>query len=197
MTIDTFFPAEMPISIMRVRNWQDIVRDVVDADVEPNEWRAVAGPRESGLGEDMYLGHPRRGVYLLKTYPKNPFDVRGVGTQVARSIDDELGSYLPEETNARFGVRSGAADEDEAKQRATRLQETVRTHADAPTTPDALFEDVMEAIESPAFGPLSFEPQRRPEPIQSLSGTFDEAEHVLNAELDDLIDEDEVSRGFD
>lgn len=182
---------------MRVRNWKDILQDVVDTDADPSDWRAVTGPRDDGLGEDLYLGHPRRGVYLLKTYPKNPFEVRGVGTQVARSLDDELGSYLPDESNARFGVRSGAKDKDEAEDRAKRLQETVRTHADAPTTPDALFEDVMEAIESPAFGPLTVEPRQRPGHIDELADTFEDAESILDAELDDLINEDEVGRGFD
>lgn len=43
---------------MRVRDWQDIVSDVVDSDADPDDWRAVAGDRASGLGEDLYLGHP-------------------------------------------------------------------------------------------------------------------------------------------
>jgi flagellar capping protein FliD len=30
------------------------------------------------------------GAFQLKTYAKNPFQVEGVGAQVARSIDDEL-----------------------------------------------------------------------------------------------------------
>lgn len=182
---------------MRVRDWQDIVQDVVDANVEPSDWRAVAGPRDDGLGEDMYLGHPQSGVFLLKTYPKNPFEVRGVGTQVARSIDDEIADHLPIDTGARFGVQSGAEDEIAAQNRAKRLQETVKTHADAPTTPDALFRDVMEAIESPAFGPLTFDSNDRPDPMDDLAGTFDEAENVLNSELDELLDEDDIGRAFD
>ena len=92
---------------MRVRDWQDVVRDVVDSGVDPEGWRAVAGDRSHGVGEDLYIGHPSAGVYQIKTYAKNPFQVRGVGSQVARRLDDEIGSYLPRESaGGRFAVQS-------------------------------------------------------------------------------------------
>jgi len=182
---------------MRVREWQDIVHDVVEADAEPDDWRAVGGDRADGLGEDIYLGHPGVGVFHLKTYAKNPREVRGVGTQVARSIDDEIGHYLPtEEGSGRFAVQTPPEDEDAAERTADELEEVVKAHASAPTTPGDLFDDVMETLDSPAFGPMEYEMTDRPEALDDLSTTFEEAEDVLNAELDDLIDEDRVGKGF-
>jgi len=181
---------------MRVRDWDDVVADVVETEAEPSGWRAVAGDRSRGLGEDLYLGHPTAGVYLLKTYAKNPFEVRGVGTRVARRLDEDIGAYLPQENDARFAIRSAPEDAEGAKSRARRFTETVRAHADAPTTPEDLFTDVMEAIESPAFGPMEYDSTARPDRLDDLSASFEEAESVLNAELDDLIDGDEVGRGF-
>ncbi|WP_435175213.1 hypothetical protein [Halorussus sp. AFM4] len=182
---------------MRIREWQDIVEDVVEKDVDPDDWRAVGGKRAGGVGEDLYLGHPRAGVYLLKTYAKNPYEVRGVGSRVARKLDDEIGSFLPEEeSGGRFAVRSPPEDEDDAEEKARHLQEVVKAHADAPTTPDDFFDDVMEALDSPAFGPMDFDRYGRPDPAEELSDRFEEAEDLLNEELDDLIDEDDVGRGF-
>lgn len=181
---------------MRIRAWKDIVRDVIESGAEPEGWRAVAGNRSAGVGEDLYLGHPNAGVYQLKTYAKNPFTVQGVGTQVARRLDDEIGSYLPESDNGRFAVRSAPDSEDAAKAQAKRLEETIKTHADAPTTPDALFEDVMGAVESPAFGPMEYNSYGRPDNLDRLAEGFEEAEKLLNTELDDLIDGEEVGRGF-
>ncbi|WP_121821359.1 hypothetical protein [Halostella salina] len=182
---------------MRVREWDDIVEDVVDQDVDPQGWRAVAGDRSGGVGEDLYVGHPSSGVYQLKTYAKNPFDVRGVGARVARSLDDEIGSFLPAESEAgRFAVQSPPDDEDEAEDRATELEEVIRAHADAPTTPGDLFDDVMEALDSPAFGPMEYDQYDRPDELDELSATFEEADELLDAELDDLIDDDGVDRGF-
>ncbi|WP_458205391.1 hypothetical protein [Haladaptatus sp. NG-SE-30] len=186
---------------MRVRDWQDILQDVIDRDVDPEGWRAAGGKRAGGVGEDLYLGHPKAGLYHVKTYAKNPYEVRGVGARVARKLDDEIGSFLPEKDfgDGRFAVRhpeQAPPDEKEAEARAKRLEETIKAHADVPTTPADLFDDVMGAIESPAFGPMDFDNYDRPESVDDLSDTFEEAEKLLSSELDDLIDEDEVGRAF-
>ena len=182
---------------MRIRSWQDILKDVTERNVDPDGWRAVAGDRAGGVGEDMYLGHPRAGLFVLKTYAKNPYDLRGVGTHVARNMDEEIGSFLPgQDDGGRFAVQKPPEDEDNAKSQATRLSEVLKAHADAPTTPDALFEDVMEAVESPAFGPMAYDQYDRPEELTELADRFAEADELLNAELEDLIETDEVDRGF-
>ncbi|EMA36798.1 hypothetical protein [Halobiforma nitratireducens] len=182
---------------MRIREWQDILEDVTEQDVEPEDWRAVAGDRAGGVGEDMYLAHPSAGVYFLKTYAKNPFEVRGVGTQVARKIDDEIGPFMPrEDGSGRFAVQSPPEDEDEAETVSKRLETVLETHSDAPTRPQDLFDDVMDALESPAFGPMEYDQYDRPEELEELSDRFEEADELLSAELEDLIETDEVDRGF-
>jgi len=181
---------------MRVRDWQDILADVVEGEAEPGGWRAVGGTRARGIGEDLYLGHPEAGLFQLKTYAKNPFEVRGVGAKLARRLDDEIGSYLPEDADGRFAVRQAAQDEDVAKSRAKHVQETLRTHAEAPTTTDHLFSDLMDALESPAFGPVDYDLRRRPEGVDSLSTTFEDAEDLLDSEFEELVEDDGVNRGF-
>ncbi len=182
---------------MRIRDWQDILENVVEADADAGGWRAVAGDRREGVGEDMFIGHPGVGVFHLKTYAKNPFEVQGVGARVARKIDDELDPLFPgDEGDSRFGVNNGVTDEDEARARAKQLETVLETHADAPTTGSALFEDVMDALDSPAHGPLDYDMYDRPDRLDSLASTFDEAETLLNTELDDLIDEHDINRGF-
>jgi hypothetical protein len=195
---DTFIPGRLPLWLMRVRDWQDIVQDVVEQNVEPDDWRAVAGDRQAGLGEDLYLGHPSAGVYHLKTYAKNPFEVKGVGTQVARNIDDEIGSILPRQpdTGAQFAVQEPPEDEAEAETKAKELEEVVKAHADAPTSPEDLFGDMMETLESPAFGPMEYDQYGRPDALEELSEEFHDAEELLDSELDELIDTDGVDRGF-
>jgi hypothetical protein len=181
---------------MRVRDWQEILEDVTSSDADPSEWRAVGGERSSGLGEDLYLGHPGVGVYQLKTYSKSPSEVRGVGSQVARQVDDDIQPFFPADGGGQFGVRSPVESEDEAEQVGRDLEGVLSAHADAPTNPNALFEDVMSALDSPAYGPLSYDRDDRSEELSGLAGTFEEAEEVLDAELDDLVEADGVGRGF-
>lgn len=182
---------------MRVREWQDIVENVVESNADPEGWRAVGGDRSSGVGEDIYIGHPAAGVFQLKTYAKNPFEVRGVGTQVARRVDDDLDPLFPERgAGGRFAVQQPPENEDDAEQKATKLEGVLEAHSEAPTTTGDLFDDVMGALDSPAFGPMEHDQYGRPEPMEELSTTFEEAEEVLDAELDDIVDEDDVGRGF-
>lgn len=183
---------------MHVRNWRDIVADVADASVDPDRWRAVGGRRTSGLGEVLFLGHPDAGVYHLRTYARNPYKVRGVGARVARTLDDELDPLLPDaDAPGRFAVQSRPETEREAAAVANRVEETVREHAArADEDPDDLFSDLMGAVDSPAFGPAAYDLAGRPEPLADLSDQFEASESVLDAELDDLIDEDGVDRGF-
>jgi hypothetical protein len=194
---DTLIPIRHLAATMRVRDWKDILADVTERDADPHGWRAVAGRRRDGLGEDLYIGHPVAGLYQLKTYAKNPFEVRGVGTRVARRVDGDIEPLLPNRDGAgRFAVRRPPEDEDHAERMVKRLQAALEVHADAPTTPDDFFDDVMEALDSPAFGPLEYDGGERPSRLDNLSSTFEDAEELLNAELDDLIEEDEVGRGF-
>jgi hypothetical protein len=181
---------------MRARDWRDVLEDVTESDADPSGWRAVGGDREGGLGEDLYLGHPGVGVYQLKTYAKNPFEVRGVGTRVARQVDDDIQPYFPAEGSGHFGVQSPIESENEAQQVGTELESVLSAHADAPTSPEDLFEDVMGALDSPAYGPLSYDREGRSEHLSGLTDTFEEAEEMLETEFDDLVEGDGVGRGF-
>lgn len=182
---------------MKVRDWDDILNDVVESNADPGGWRAVGGDRRNGIGEDLYIAHPGVGAFQLKTYAKNPFEVQGVGTKIARSIDDELEPLFPSDGQSagHFGVQEPIEDEATAEERMEELETVVETHADAPTTPQALFDDIMGALDSPAYGPMEFDQYDRPEQMDELTDTFEAAEELLDKEFEDVVEED-VERGF-
>ncbi|MFP4627710.1 MAG: hypothetical protein ACLFMX_01845 [Halobacteriales archaeon] len=181
---------------MRVRDWDDVLADIAERPATTDDWRAVVGTRRRGLGEDVYLAHPRLGVYALKTFAKNPFEVRGVGTRVARSVDEELAEHFPDRDHpARFAINRAPSTPAEATDRARSVEAVIEAHHSAPTDPTDLFVDLMEAIESPAHGPLALGPNRRSTALDGLSGTFEEADAVLDEELDRRIDRSGVGRG--
>lgn len=101
-----------------------------------------------------------------------------------------------EATPGRFAVQNPPEDESQAESMARRLEETVKVHADAPTTADDFFTDVMEALDSPAFGPMDYEFDARPDRLDDLSEEFTDADELLSSDLDDLIESDGVDRGF-
>jgi hypothetical protein len=79
---------------------------------------------------------------------------------------------------------------------ATRLEEAVKVHAEAPTDPDDFFTDVMDALDSPAFGPMEYEFDGRPDRLDDLTSEFADADELLSKDLDQLVEEDGVGRGF-
>lgn len=183
---------------MQIRDWQNILSTVVDSDHDPEGWRAIAGQRATGVGEDFYLGHPDSGVFHLKTYAKNPTELRGVGTQVARKIDDEIDPLLPcrGDDPGRFAMQQPPEDDSDAETMVSQLESTLQHHANVDTSSEVFFRDIMDAVDSPAFGPMEYELSERPDRLETLSDTFTEAEELLNAELDELIQDDDVGRGF-
>ena len=183
---------------MQIRDWQDILSTVVDSDHDPEGWRAIAGQRATGVGEDFYLGHPSGGLYHLKTYAKNPTDLRGVGMKIARKVDDEIDPLLPRRGDdpGRFAMQQPPEDESDAESMASQLESTLQHHADSEASAEQFFSDVMDAVDSPAFGPMEYELSERPDRLENLSESFEEAEELLNAELDELIEDDDVGRGF-
>jgi hypothetical protein len=54
----------------------------------------------------------------------------------------------------------------------------------------------MEAVDSPAFGPMDYEFDDRPDALDDLAATFEDAEDVLEAEFEELVEDDGVGRGF-
>ncbi len=114
---------------------------------------------------------------------------------MARRIDDDIDPLFPNDGSGIFGVQQGPEDEDDAKEKAKNLETVLETHADAPTSPQALLEDMMDAMDSPAYGPMEFDHHDRPDQMTELTETFEEAEELLDAEFEDVIEED-VARGF-
>jgi hypothetical protein len=115
---------------------------------------------------------------------------------VARRVDEDIDPLFPdEESSGLFGVQQPVEDEETAREQANELESVIEAHADAPTTPRALLEDVLETVDSPAYGPMEFDSHGRPDAMDRLTNTFDEAESVLDREFEDIVDET-VERGF-
>ena len=182
---------------MRVRNWQDVLQELISKDSDPQKWRAISGIRSGGIGEDLYLCHPGAGLYHLKTYAKNPFEVQGVGVQLVHKIDEGISDQFPREVDGRFAIHKPISEGVEVKKVTQRVEETLRAHVDAPTTSLDLFEDVMVAVGSPAYGPLDYRGMgSRPESLDILAEEFHDVNRKLERKLEEMIKDDEIGRGF-
>jgi len=92
---------------VEIKSRSDILNDVIrDAKKFPTGWKALFGKDYERLSRDYYLFHPESGIYLLKEYQKNPFEVRGIGGKIARYIDDDIEKEM-KKYSGDFGIIQG------------------------------------------------------------------------------------------
>jgi hypothetical protein len=92
---------------VKIKSRSEILNDVVkDGKKYPKNWKAVFGKDKKRLSRDYYLFNPKTGVYLLKEYEKNPFEIKGLGGKIARNIDDDIEARITKKAGD-FGIIQG------------------------------------------------------------------------------------------
>ena len=92
---------------MKIKSRKEILNDIiVDAKKHPSGWKAIFGTDKKRLSYDYYISHPDVGIYLLKEYQKNPFEIKGIGGKIARRIDDEIENEISKYAGD-FGIIQG------------------------------------------------------------------------------------------
>jgi len=92
---------------VKIKNRNNILNDIIkDGKKHPKGWNAVLGKDDRRLSRDYYLFHPKVGIYLLKEYNKNPFEIKGIGGKVARRIDEDIESKI-HKNYGDFGIVQG------------------------------------------------------------------------------------------
>ena len=92
---------------MKIKSRSEILNDVLrDGKKNPKNWRAVFGKDNTLHSSDYYLFNPKTGIYLIKEYEKNPFVVKGIGSKIARHVDEDVDIKLSKH-NGDFGIVQG------------------------------------------------------------------------------------------
>lgn len=92
---------------MKIKPRNDILRDIIrDGKKHPKGWHATFGKDQTLFSHDCYIFHPRIGIYLLKEYNKNPYEVKGVGSKLARHIDQDIQEQMIGKSGG-FGIIQG------------------------------------------------------------------------------------------
>ena len=92
---------------MKIKHRNDILNDVIrNAKKHPRGWKAIFGKDPNRLSNDCYLLNPEIGVYLLKEYQKNPYDIQGIGGKIARQVDTDIQADI-KRYSGEFGIIQG------------------------------------------------------------------------------------------
>lgn len=89
---------------MKVKSRIETLNDVIrDAKKYPTGWKAIFGKDNNRLSKDYYIFNPNSGIYLLKEYQKNPYELKGVGGKIARYVDEGVENEISKYAND-FGI---------------------------------------------------------------------------------------------
>jgi len=92
---------------LKIKNRNEILNDIIlDGKKHPKGWQAIFGQDNQRLTRDCYIMNPEIGVYYMKEYNKNPFIVKGIGSKIARKIDDEIENEISK-NEGDFGIIQG------------------------------------------------------------------------------------------
>ncbi|MFX0013977.1 MAG: hypothetical protein ACFFB2_18460 [Promethearchaeota archaeon] len=77
---------------MTIKSLQEILRDILkEGRKTPGEWKTISAPTKDQFGSDLLLFHPTTGpIYQVRAYEKNPFQMQGMGTRIARDVDEDF-----------------------------------------------------------------------------------------------------------
>jgi len=92
---------------MKIKSRNEILNDVIrDGKKYPKNWKAVFGKDNKSLSKDYYIFNPNIGIYLLKEYEKNPFEIKGIGGKIARHVDEDIEAEVSKYAGD-FGIVQG------------------------------------------------------------------------------------------
>jgi hypothetical protein len=90
-----------------IKSRNEILNDVIkDGKKYPDNWKAVFGIDKKRLSTDYYIFNPYAGIYLMKEYEKNPFEIKGIGGKIARRIDENIEADISKKASD-FGIIQG------------------------------------------------------------------------------------------
>ncbi|UCG01123.1 MAG: hypothetical protein JSW11_16085 [Candidatus Heimdallarchaeota archaeon] len=77
---------------MAIKSLQEILKDILkEGRKTPGEWKTLLAPTSDRFGSDLLLFHPTTGpIYQVRAYEKNPFQMTGMGTRIARNVDEDF-----------------------------------------------------------------------------------------------------------
>ena len=92
---------------MEIKSRDGILNDMLkDSKKYPKGWIATFGKDPLHFSNDYYVFNPNVGVYLLKEYQKNPFQIKGIGSKIARHLDEDIKDNIHKKTGD-FGIIQG------------------------------------------------------------------------------------------
>jgi hypothetical protein len=169
---------------LKIKNRNEILNDIIlDGKKHPKGWQAIFGEDTQRLTRDCYLMNPEIGIYYMKEYNKNPFIVKGIGSKIARKIDDEIESQIAK-NEGDFGIIQG-----DFQKIIKNIQRGIK--------PEKIFNEAIKGkkdygLTIPVRGKASSSEER----FKNLNQTLSNNRKKINSKIEEIANEDGLYQSY-
>ncbi len=169
---------------MKIKPRNDILRDIIrDGKKHPKGWHAAFGTDPSLFSHDCYIFHPHIGIYLLKEYNKNPFEVKGVGLKLARRIDEDIQEQMTRKSGD-FGIIQGDIRK-------------ILTNINKGIPPQQILTSALQGEDLGITIPVQGRASTSQDTFHSLKSTFSQKQKKLQTHLEKMVSEDKLYTSYE
>lgn len=169
---------------MKNKPRHEILNDIIkDSKKFPNGWKAAFGKDNKLFSNDCYIFNPNIGIYLLKEYQKNPFQVTGIGTKIARRIDEEI-EHKINKNSGDFGIIQG------------NIQKIIK-NIDKGVHPQKIFEEGVKGNDLGITIPIKGKASTSENTFNYLQQTFASKQKKLNEKFEKIASDDGLYSSYD
>ncbi len=169
---------------MQIKSRNEILTDIIkDSKKHPKGWMATFGKDRNRLSNDCYIFNPNIGIYLIKEYYKNPYQVKGVGSKIARNIDEDIEKTIRKDSGD-FGVVQGD------------IQKIIR-NIDKGIHPQKIFEEGLKGNDLGIKVPVKGKASTSQEAFSYLNTSFSTKQKKLDSKFEKIMNDDGVYDSYD
>lgn len=169
---------------MKSKPRNEILNDIIkDSKKYPNGWKAAFGKDNKLFSNDYYILNPNIGIYIIKEYQKNPFNVTGVGAKIARNINDEIEEKF-KKNSGDFGIIQGNINK-------------IVKNLNRGMHPQKIFEEGVKGNDLGITIPLKGKASTSDKTFQYLQETLNLKQKKINEKFQKIASNDGLYRSYD
>ena len=170
---------------MKIKNRNEVLTDIIrDGKKHPKGWNAVFGKDNQRMSNDYYLFNPNTGIYLLKEYQKNPYQVKGVGGKIARHIDEDIEENVIK-NSGDFGIIQG-----DLRRIIANLQKGVQ--------PQKILDAAVRGKKNLGISiPIRGHASKSESAFKNIHNNYSKKQKKLDSKFEEIANEDGLYRSYD
>ena len=168
---------------VKIKSRRETLNDVIkDAKKYPKGWKAIFGKDRERLSKDYYIFNPKIGIYLLKEYQKNPFEVKGIGGKIARYVDEDINNEISKYATD-FGIIQG-----DIKKISKNIQKGVPIQK--------IFNAVIEGKDMGISIPMKGQATTSKESFSNIRNTFSTEQKSIDSKFEKIATDDGIYNSY-